>query len=155
MAIQFLAALKMLLRNMKDKIYMARIFSIVVVAFIMTACQSTASSVPDIDETAVKNYTPIRFSGVKATPSERSKCEVVGGKYIQNVGIVGIDICHQDLPDAGRICRDSDDCLSQCMAVKSANVGKRATGQCSLYQTNHGCSSRIENGRVEPVLCVD
>jgi|GEM_PF-1010195 len=122
-----------------------------VMAFLMTACQSTSYAVP---EPVAYNYSPIRFAGAKATPAERQHCETVG-EFIQNVGMAGIDICHQDVPDAGKICRSSDECLSECMADEDADIGKIATGQCSMYETNYGCNSRIENGRVEPMLCVD
>ena len=129
MEIQFSAASKMLLRSMKDRDSLFRFIFIGAMSLLLVACQSTPDYAPELE---TYNYAPIYFAGIKATPAERSKCEVVGGEYMQNVGIAGIDICHQDLPDAGKICRDSDECLSECMAVKSANVGKRATGQCSL-----------------------
>lgn len=132
---------------------MIRVLGLTLVAGALVACQSTTEVTAD-SESVVYNYTPIDFAGVKATASERKQCEAVG-QVIRNVGIRGVDICHQDLPDSGKICRDSDECLSECMADKSAKVGKRATGQCSLYETNYGCLSRVENGRVEPVLCVD
>lgn len=132
---------------------MIRLFGLTLLLTVLAACQSTAE--PRSKSAPTKyDYKPIYFAGEKATPSEREKCEAVG-VVLQNVGIMGKDICHQDLPDAGKICRDSDECLSECMAEESAMVGKRTTGQCSLYETNFGCSSRVENGRVEPVLCVD
>ena len=130
-----------------------RLIFIGFMALFMAACQSTSASAPELD-IETYNYTPIRFEGKKVTPAERERCEAVG-RVVQNVGIRGIDICHQDLPDGGKICRNNDECLSECMAEKGAEVGRRATGQCSQYETNYGCLSRVENGRVEPKLCVD
>ncbi|MEP4050629.1 MAG: hypothetical protein ABJN22_00140 [Litorimonas sp.] len=132
---------------------MRRALGLIVLISALAACQSTAEPYSKSDSVEY-DYTPIYFADVKATPTERKKCEAVG-VVLQNVGIMGIDICHQDLPDSGKICRDSDECLSECMADESVKVGKRAVGQCSLYETNYGCLSRVENGRVEPVLCVD
>ena len=136
---------------MKDQNSLLRFTFIGVMALLTAACQSAP---PFIPEPEVYNYTPIRFAGMKATPAEREECEAVG-KFIQNVGMAGRDYCHQDVPDAGKICRSSDECLSECMADEGADIGKKATGQCSLYEANYGCKSRVENGRVEPMLCRD
>jgi hypothetical protein len=131
---------------------MLRFLVISSIGVLMAACQSTSSSAP---EPEIYNYTPVYFAGLKATPAERLKCESIGGKFRQNVGIRGIDICYQELPDAGKICRDSDECLSECIAADRAEIGASTTGECSISETNYGCMSRVEDGRVEPILCVD
>ncbi|MEP3654276.1 MAG: hypothetical protein ABJO36_05210 [Litorimonas sp.] len=117
----------------------------------VVACQSTTDSVP---ETSVSDYAPIYFAGLVATPLERLQCEAVGG-VVRSAGLAGGDNCIQTLSDGGKICRDSDDCLSECIVVGDIEFGTETTGQCRPTDNPFGCAARVENGRAEPILCVD
>lgn len=130
---------------------MLRLAVFAVLGFVLMACQSTVPSTPRMGKS---DYAPIYFENLAATPAERMRCEAVGG-IVGEGGILRADICYQTMIDAGKVCRDSDDCLSECMAVGDVEVGTKTIGQCSQVDSNFGCQGRVENGRAEPILCVD
>ncbi|WP_296816184.1 hypothetical protein [Brevundimonas sp.] len=62
--------------------------------------------------------------------------------------------CVVEYSDAGRACRDGDDCQGDCRADVGAQ-GQSVVGQCQASSDPCGCFAVVENGRVEHALCVD
>ena len=105
------------------------------------------------------SYTPIRFnlSNRNDIPSDAdiTRCDEAGGK-VQRAGLLGAYHCVQKYPDAGKTCRDSDECIGQCRAVSHEDVGKQnVTGTCQELDIPFGCYGIVESGAVGPMLCVD
>ena len=57
--------------------------------------------------------------------------------------------------DAGRICRDGDDCQGDCRAEINAANGVNLTGRCQANSDPSGCYTTIADGRAQAGLCVD
>ena len=104
-------------------------------------------------------YTRIRF-GLQSRedePSEadRKRCEEAGGR-VQRAGLRGVYQCVQTYPDAGKVCRDSKDCLGDCRTMDSAAIGRPGTGTCQEVDVPFGCYALVRDGVVDGgMLCVD
>jgi len=122
-------------------------------ALIITACATDTST----GETS-STYEKINFAGEKATADERAKCEAVGG-IVRRAGRAGFENCIQNLPDAGEVCSDAKDCLGRCVIPaqegRSYQPGDTATGICEATDDVFGCTTLVNNGKVEGTLCVD
>jgi hypothetical protein len=57
--------------------------------------------------------------------------------------------------DAGRTCRDGDDCQGDCRAEPNVANGINMTGRCQADSDPCGCFTLIEDGRAQAGLCVD
>lgn len=57
--------------------------------------------------------------------------------------------------DAGRTCRDGDDCQGDCRAGVGVEAGTSVIGQCQATSDPCGCFTTIEDGRAQAGLCVD
>lgn len=57
--------------------------------------------------------------------------------------------------DAGRTCRDGDDCQGDCRAEVGVEAGTSVTGQCQATSDPCGCFTTVEGGRAQAGLCVD
>lgn len=107
------------------------------------------------DPSTPAQYERITFSGETATRRERARCEAAGGE-IRRDGLAGWEHCIQTMPDAGKSCSDSADCLDRCLIPGGdADIGVVATGQCSQEDRQFGCYQSVEEGRTEPTICVD
>ena len=104
-------------------------------------------------------YTRIRF-GLQSRDDEpsvadRKRCEEAGGR-VQRAGLRGVYQCVQTYPDAGKICRDSKDCLGNCRTMDSAAIGRPGTGTCQEVDVPFGCYALVRDGVVDGgMLCVD
>ena len=86
---------------------------------------------------------------------DRARCEEGGGK-VQRVGLRGFYACVQKYPDAGKVCRDSKECLGDCRTTDSNAVGRPGTGTCQEVDVPLGCFARVNDGMVDGgMLCVD
>jgi len=120
---------------------------------VLSACAAEESTAPA--ETA---YQKIDFAGEKATSDERSACEAVGGT-VRRAGLRGWEHCIQDMPDAGKTCSDSSECVARCTIPiqegREYSPGEPATGACAQTDEVFGCFTRVSGGKAEPTLCVD
>ena len=102
-------------------------------------------------------YERIQFASQFATPAERARCEVAGGA-IQQAGRLGWQHCVQTFPDAGKACRDSEDCLGECRLPGDAGPvapGTPVQGICQANDAPFGCYTTVEDGKAGMSICVD
>ena len=93
---------------------------------------------------------PVDTSRTLGIPEDISPlaCKNAGGVQ---TGIVG-QACVFRAVDAGKVCTDGAQCATgECLADSDLAT----VGQCGAMTTNFGCAARLENGKAEPVLCVD
>ena len=125
-------------------------------ALAIVAC-ATEPAASNGAEEPVLNYTPVFFAGTKAREEERVLCESVGGR-VERAGRLGAERCVQDLPDAGQICADESECLGRCIIEDtddSPAPGTPASGTCEPTDNQFGCTTLVNDGKIEGTLCVD
>ena len=77
------------------------------------------------------------------------------GGTIRPVCLTQEPMCVISYPDAGRPCRDDDDCAGACLATTAGNRGEPASGVCQSSNDPCGCRTYVENGRIADGICVD
>ncbi len=80
------------------------------------------------------------------------ECQAAGGKW-GPVGLMGVEACTLDAPDAGKVCSDSSECVGECWST--AEIGSKATGYCQPTNMPFGCHASVKDGVVQPALCAD
>ena len=92
------------------------------------------------------------------TPQQLAErdCAAQGGQ-MQRVGRAQTLQCVIAYPDAGKTCRDGDDCLGDCRVGGGVIVdaGRPVAGQCAATSDRFGCYTRVEDGRATAAICVD
>jgi len=132
---------------------MVRVFVGLIICAGVAACIGPNANQDSVITPA--QYERITFSGETATRRERARCEAADGE-IRRDGLAGWEHCIQTMPDAGKSCSDSADCLDRCLIPGGdADIGVVATGQCSQEDRQFGCYQTVEDGRTEPTICVD
>ena len=60
-------------------------------------------------------------------------------------------------PDAGKVCRDGDDCLGDCRVPDGVIVpdGRPVEGRCVASSDRFGCYTRVEDGVAQAAICID
>ena len=90
-------------------------------------------------------------------PTTAAACRAAGGTWGPQ-GLLGREQCVMPMPDAGKSCRDGDDCVGDCRAgldQGGAAPGDPMTGKCQATTSPFGCYTRVEDGKAEGMLCVD
>ena len=126
-------------------------------AVVLVACATEPVTGDDTTPERAVNYTPVFFSGTKASEDERVLCESVGGR-VERAGRLGAEHCIQDLPDAGKVCSDESDCIGRCVIEDSDDEPARGTtsnGVCEATDDQFGCTTLVNGGVIEGTLCVD
>lgn len=131
---------------------MTRSLALLFAASALAACSHFLS--PEPAPAATSSYERVVVADKIATPAERAACDAAGGE-ISRQGLMGYEHCVQAYPDAGAACRSSEDCLGDCRYTGSAAPGSSAEGTCQVQDVPFGCFSVIEDGVVQPALCVD
>ena len=105
----------------------------------------------------------------KANPKAlltQEACEAAGGEW-GTFGLVPKERCNRHTSDAGKVCNDSSECESECIAQLSENekreVNEKAAkgqaiakqGKCSKLGINVGCHAFVHKGQVPGIVCVD
>ena len=103
-----------------------------------SACSPMASQVPD---------------GATGQTAEAA-CAARGGEMM-HVGRLQTSRCVVPFSDAGKVCRDGDDCLGDCRTESAGPREGAVTGVCAPNDLPFGCNTPVENGRAGPTLCVD
>jgi putative hemolysin len=88
------------------------------------------------------------------TQSPAEACAARGGQLMR-VGRLQTERCVVPFSDAGKPCRDGDDCLGDCRAREAGPNEGNITGVCAPNDLPFGCNTPIEDGRAQPTLCVD
>lgn len=83
-----------------------------------------------------------------------AQCQAAGGA-MRPVCMMGTVQCVVRYADAGRQCRDSDDCQGACRAETMGPAGAPAVGRCQADSDPCGCFANVEDGRIDAALCVD
>ncbi|WP_426037257.1 hypothetical protein [Brevundimonas sp. DC300-4] len=112
---------------------------IVALAMLSAACSPMAEQAPD---------------AAAPTQTAGAACAARGGE-IMRVGRLQTSRCVVPFPDAGKVCRDGDDCLGDCRAETAGPREGAVTGVCAPNDLPFGCNTPVENGRAGPTLCVD
>lgn len=96
-------------------------------------------------------------------PSDRATCEALGGRWAR-IGLAPGESCNLPTSDAGKICADSSECESLCLAdlsradqdrVARTKTPLAASGKCAPWRVVVGCIAVVENGMVKTILCID
>ena len=115
-----------------------RLPTLVLIAFVLAACSPMSAT----DTTA-------------PTLTAAEACAARGGQMMR-VGRLQTERCVTPYSDAGRPCRDGDDCMGDCRAPDpGVREGVGVMGVCAPNDLPFGCNTPIENGRAQPTLCVD
>ena len=111
--------------------------AVAILAAAVAACSPLAAPVPD------------------AAPTAAQACAARGGS-IQRVGRLQSERCVVPFADAGRPCRDGDDCQGDCRAPEPGSPeGATVMGVCAPNDLPFGCHAPVEDGRARATLCVD
>ena len=86
--------------------------------------------------------------------SERKACKAKGGS-ISTAGLAARPHCVLPTRDAGKACTSSSQCEAGCIATERYAPGANATGRCKESTEPFGCQARVEDGKAQPVICVD
>lgn len=87
-----------------------------------------------------------------------ANCAARGG-VIDTVGRMQRQVCRVPYADAGKTCSNKSDCTARCILDREegdAEPGSgKVAGRCQQYQTQFGCFSEVDGGRVKSTICVD
>ena len=109
---------------------------------------------PTLDAAAEAEAAWASAPPVTASDAEIRECDARGGT-IRPVCMMGTPQCVVTYSDAGRACRDGDDCQGDCRAGEMGPSGQAVTGRCQADSDPCGCFANVEDGRIEAALCVD
>ena len=96
------------------------------------------------------------FRFKKFMPLSEAECEKAGGSW-WSPGMPGNrnpKVCDLPTSDAGRACRDSEECEGYCLSDATPILKIFVRGQCSKFQHIVGCQGVVVRGRVA-TTCVD
>ena len=123
---------------------------LLVVIFIVSGCASAQT-----DQTPPSSLEQQRAESLAKI--DRAACAAKGGRVVQ-LGLLGLWGCEIPFADAGKACHDKSDCAGHCYAADNTDRNAppgRAMGKCQPTNSPFGCHAEINNGVVEPTLCVD
>lgn len=89
-----------------------------------------------------------------ASTPDPAACAAKGGQ-IRPVCLLGRPMCIAPYGDSGKACSGGEDCEGRCMAGPDAKAGAKAKGVCAADNQPCGCFALVEDGVVQPMLCVD
>jgi hypothetical protein len=97
-----------------------------------------------------------RFPNGYCNADTQDKCSARGGTW-RRVCLEQKLYCVMPLPDAGRPCTDSKQCIRGCVFIGEEPVQRDAAvvGQCRATDNPCGCFILVENGRLGPSGCAD
>lgn len=101
---------------------------------------------------------PLAACAPALTPQQIAErdCAAQGGK-MERVGRMQTLQCVIAYPDAGKTCRDGDECMGDCRVPGGVIVpdGRPVAGQCAASSNRFGCYTTVKNGVAQPGICVD
>lgn len=87
-----------------------------------------------------------------------TNCAARGG-VVDTVGRLQRTVCRVPYADAGKTCSDKSDCAARCILDREAGDAEAASGpvqgKCQQHQTQFGCFSEVDGGKVISTICVD
>lgn len=95
---------------------------------------------------------------VAAGQVDAASCEAAGG-FLAQRGKLQSRICVHPYADAGKTCRDSQECDGKCVTSPQAEPGEPAdgqlVGQCQADDALFGCYAEVVDGKRVRAICVD
>lgn len=120
-----------------------------------TETASTQGDATQIEPPHADPMPPVDPNPTPGQGADAAACAARGGE-IRRVGRMQSEQCVILYADAGKVCRDGDDCLGDCRAAEAPLKDRdNASGVCAADSNRFGCITTIENGRAEHTLCVD
>lgn len=87
-----------------------------------------------------------------------ANCAARGG-VVDTVGRMQRQVCRVPYADAGKTCSNRSDCTALCILDREEGDTEpgsgKVTGKCQQYETQFGCFSEVDGGRVTSTICVD
>lgn len=105
-------------------------------------------------ETGGSRAPTVAPSGLLPHQMTAAQCQSAGGT-MRPVCMMGTVQCVVRYSDAGRTCRDGDDCQGSCRATMMNPPPGPVTGRCQETSDPCGCFANVEDGRVDAAMCVD
>ena len=124
-----------------------RFVALLVSVLILAACAPADGSGAPGDTTVVS--TPI--------PTDEQSCRVAGGNW-RRVCLMGTWSCVVKYADAGKTCRDGDECQGKQCRYNGKPVTDsttEVTGSCVATSDPCGCFTLVQDGKADAALCVD
>lgn len=103
---------------------------------LLAGCQDKAPKAPD---DGLANY------DFRAFDQQKAKCDASDGRFAQG-GLTGGFVCFLTPRDAGKSCKKSTDCSTDCLA---------RSGTCAPIAPLFGCNEILNSKGVRETLCVD
>lgn len=99
---------------------------------------------------------PAPSTAQAAPEATGTDCIARGGTLVRQ-GKLQREVCAMPYADAGKACRDDNDCLGECRSDAPDLVpGQAATGTCQRHdQDRFGCYATIDDGKAQRTICVD
>jgi len=104
------------------------------------------------------------YSVCKEKIDNKEECLKIGGKWGM-WGMRPIPECNPPALDAGKECSDSGECQGMCIYKKELSQKEKeqiltegpisGKGECSAWQIVVGCHHFVEDGKIQPEICVD
>ena len=85
---------------------------------------------------------------------DKTACAAAGG-VVRQEGMLGMYRCVKPFADAGKACRSKSDCEGKCLATDDAAPDAEVVGVCQADDSPFGCYAEIEDGKIQPAICVD
>ena len=128
----------------------------VVAALAIAACSPAEPPAP-----AEPAATPAPAPAEPASPApvaDQASCTAKGGEW-RPVCRMQQPACVMTFADAGRACKDGDDCAGDCMAPSAgggfAPDGAAVTGACAVNDDPCGCKQTVVDGKATAAICID
>jgi hypothetical protein len=97
-------------------------------------------------------------SNATVIPKDEQSCRAAGGNW-RPVCLMGTLACVVRFNDAGKTCRDGDECQSRQCRYEGKETpdmnGKEVTGKCHAVSDPCGCFTLVEDGKIMGTLCAD
>lgn len=130
---------------------------IALAALAAAACSPTEPSAP---VEPASTATPAPEASTPASPptgADQASCITKGGEW-RPVCRMQQPACVMTFADAGKECKDGDDCAGDCMAPNSAGFAQTSatvTGVCAVNDDPCGCKQTVEDGKATAAICID
>jgi hypothetical protein len=113
-------------------------------AIAFVASVALASCVPQGEAPQTQSYGLAGFNPAGPVQAEKS-CLAKGGQFMSG-GISGLKVCFETPKDAGKSCKTSSDCESDCLARSKS---------CAPVTPLFGCNAILDSLGREVTICVD
>lgn len=122
---------------------------------LLGACAQAAADTDDAAE-------PVAAPDAQGEPGtgrvDAASCQAAGG-FLAQRGKLQSQICVHPYADAGKACRDSQECDGKCVTSAGAEPGEPAdgqiVGQCQADDALFGCYAEVVDGKRVRAICVD